>query len=95
MLAAPSKLEDNQIMTDLSFSIPDDLAGPLKLRLAEGHYADAGAYVSDLVRRDLEEAADAAWVRERIAEGEASGYIDRDARDVLKDIVAERHARRG
>ena len=59
-------------MADLSFSIPDDLAGPLKLRLAEGHYADAGAYVSDLIRRDLEDAADAAWVRERIAEGEAS-----------------------
>ena len=76
-------------MTDLSFSLPDDLAGPLKLRLAEGQYADASEYLRDLVRRDLEEEADAAWVRERIAEGEASGFIDRDAREVLKEIVAE------
>ena len=76
-------------MTDLSFTLPEDLAGPLKLRLADGHYADASEYLRDLVRRDLEEEADAAWVRERIAEGEASGFIDRDAREVLKEIVAE------
>lgn len=82
-------------MTDLSFSLPDDLAAPLKSRLAEGHFADAGEYLRELVRRDLEEAADAAWVREKIAEGEASGFIDRDAREVLREIVAERHARRG
>ncbi len=82
-------------MTDLSFSLPDDLAGPLKSRLADGHYADAGEYLRELVRRDLEEAADTAWVREKIAEGLASGFIDRDAREVLKEIVAERHARRG
>lgn len=82
-------------MTDLSFSLPDELAGPLKSRLANGHYADAGEYLRELVRRDLEEAADTAWVRDKIAEGEASGYIERDAREVLKEIVAERHARRG
>lgn len=82
-------------MTDLSFSLPDDLAGQMKSRIAEGHYADAGEYLLSLVRRDLEEAADAAWVREKIAEGEASGFIDRDAREVLREIVAERHARRG
>jgi antitoxin ParD1/3/4 len=82
-------------MTDLSFSLPDELAGPLKSRLADGCYSDAGDYLRDLVRRDLAEAADTAWVRERIAEGEASGYIDRDAREVLKEIIAERHARRG
>lgn len=82
-------------MTDLSFSIPDDLAAQLKLRLADGRYADAGEYLRDLVRRDLEEAADTAWVREKIAEGLASGFIDRDAREVLREVVAERHARRG
>ena len=82
-------------MTDFSFSIPDDLARQLKTRLAEGSYADAGEYLNDLVRRDLEEAADTAWVREKISEGLASGFIEQDAREVLKEIVAERHARRG
>jgi len=81
-------------MTDLSFSIPDELAGALKSRVVDGHYADAGEYLAALVRRDLEEAADTAWVREKIAEGEASGFMDRDAREVLREIIAERHARR-
>jgi antitoxin ParD1/3/4 len=94
-LAALAKLEDNRAMTDLSFSLPDDLAGRLKSRLADGRYANAGEYLRELVRRDLEEAADTAWVRARIEEGEASGFVDRDAREVLKEIVAERHARHG
>lgn len=81
-------------MTDLSFSIPDDLAGPLKLRLAEGRYADAGEYVCDLVRRDLAEAADTAWVREKVAEGLASGFIDKDPSEVIEEIIASRRARR-
>ncbi|MGH6787223.1 MAG: ribbon-helix-helix domain-containing protein [Novosphingobium sp.] len=82
-------------MTDLSFSIPDDLASRLKSRLAEGRYADAGEYLNDLVRRDLDEAADTAWVREKIAEGLASGIVDRDPTEIIEDIIAERRARRG
>lgn len=82
-------------MTDLSFSIPSDLASRIESRIAEGEYADAADYVRALIQRDLEEAADAAWVREKIAEGEASGFIDRDAREVLREIVAECRDRRG
>ena len=81
-------------MTDLSFSLPAELTGPLQSRLAEGHYADAGEYLRELVRRDLEEAADAAWVKAEVEKGRASGIIDRDAREVLREIIAERHARR-
>ncbi len=82
-------------MTDLSFSLPDELAAPLKSRLADGHYADAGEYLRELVRRDLEEAADTAWVREKVAEGLASGIIDKDPTEVIEDIIAARRARRG
>lgn len=82
-------------MTDLSFSLPDDLADPLKSRLADGRYADTSEYLLALVRRDLEEAADAAWVRAMIEEGEASGYSDASPHDAIEEIIAERHARRG
>jgi len=82
-------------MTDLSFSLPDDLAGPLKSRIAEGHYADAGEYLRELVRRDLEDAADTAWVRAEVAKGLASGIIDKDPSEVIEEIIAERRARRG
>lgn len=82
-------------MADLNFWLPDDLASALKMRLADGRYTNAGEYLLALVRRDLEEAADTAWVRGKVEEGLASGFIDRDAREVLREIVAERHARRG
>ena len=81
-------------MTDLSFSLPEDLAGPLKSRLADGHYADASEYLCALVRRDLEEAADTAWVRKKVAEGLASGFIDKDPSQVIEEIIASRRARR-
>jgi antitoxin ParD1/3/4 len=82
-------------MTDLSFSLPPDLARRIESRIAQGEYVDAGDYLRDLIRRDLDEAADVAWVREQVAEGLASGFIERDAREVLKEIVADRRARRG
>ena len=81
-------------MTELSISVPPALERFLESRLAEGRYADAGDYLRDLIRRDQAETdEDAAWVRARIAEGEASGYLEADARDVLKEIISRRRAR--
>jgi len=77
-------------MTDLSFSLPDMLQIRIEQRIAEAGYADAGDYLRDLIRRDLAEAEeDAAWVRARLAEGEASGYLDADPREVLREIMAK------
>jgi antitoxin ParD1/3/4 len=83
-------LEDNREMTDLSFSLPDMLQSRIEQRITEAGYADAGDYLRDLIRRDLAEAeVDAAWVRARLAEGEASGYLDADPREVLREIMAK------
>ena len=79
-------------MTDLSFSLPPDLARRVESRIAEGEFADAGDYLRELVQRDLDEAADAAWVRAKVEDGLASGVIDKDAREVLREIIAELHA---
>ena len=82
-------------MNDLSKILPPDLESWIETRVAGGEYFDSADYLRQLVRKDRDEAEDTAWVREMIAEGEASGFIDRDAREVLKEIVAERRARRG
>lgn len=91
-------------MGEMIFNFPPALRRWIEQRIADGAYADAGEYLSDLIRRDqmglvAEEEPESpeyiAWVREKIAEGEASGYIDRDARDVLKEIIEKRRARRG
>lgn len=77
-------------MTDLSFSLPSSLQSKLDQRIADGGYLDTADYLRDLVRRDLAEAdEDSAWVRARLAEGEASGYLEADAQDVLREIMAK------
>lgn len=87
-------------MGEMSFTFPPDLEEWISTRVADGHYADASAYLHDLIRRDQEETTPEspeyiAWVREQVAIGLASEVIHRDPRDVLDEIIAERKARRG
>ena len=82
-------------MSQLNVSIPPALKSWIDHRIAEGRYSSASDYVRDLVRRDQEaEPDDVEWVRGLIAEGDASGIIDKDAREVLRDIMAELPAHR-
>lgn len=77
-------------MNELRKILPPDLESWVEARVARGDYVDAGDLIRDLVRREQRaDAEDAAWVREMIAEGEASGYHEEDARTVLKGIMAK------
>jgi antitoxin ParD1/3/4 len=80
-------------MSQLNVSIPPALKSWIDERVAEGRFSSASDYVRDLVRRDQEE--ETIWLRGLIEEGLASGVIDKPAKQVLREIVAERHARRG
>ncbi len=82
-------------MTELSKILPPDLENWIATRVAEGQFFDAGDYLRELVRRDRAEVEDTAWVREMVAEGLASGIVDKDPSDVIEEIIAERRARRG
>jgi antitoxin ParD1/3/4 len=78
------------MMSQFSVSMPPALQSWVDARLAEGDYADAAEYLRDLVRRDrAESTVDRQWLKAMIDEGLASGVIDRDARDVLDDIMNE------
>jgi antitoxin ParD1/3/4 len=77
-------------MSQLNVSIPPALKSWIDHRVAEGRYSSASDYMRDLVRRDQEsEPNDVEWVKAMLAEGEASGVIDKDAKQVLRDIIAE------
>lgn len=91
-------------MGEMSFTFPPDLESWIEARVAEGRYADAADYMRDLVRRDQEgrlaQGTDAAaeetleyvaWVREKIAESEASGLSDQDPFEFLAELRAGRH----
>lgn len=83
-------------MSQLNVSIPPALRSWIDHRVAEGRYSSASDLVRDLLRRDQESAADETeWLRALIAEGLASGVVEKDASEVLRDIIAERPARRG
>lgn len=82
-------------MTDLSFSFPPAMLSWLEQRVAQGDYVDVGDYLRDLVRREQEVASKTEWLREQIAEGLASGIIDKEPEDVIEEIIAARRARHG
>jgi antitoxin ParD1/3/4 len=83
-------------MSQLNVSIPPALKSWIDVRVAEGRYSSASDYVRDLVRRDQDSAPDeTVWLRGLIEEGLASGVIEKDASEVIEDIIAERRARRG
>jgi antitoxin ParD1/3/4 len=83
-------------MSQLNVSIPSALKSWIDTRVAEGRHSSASDYMRDLIRRDQDSAADeTVWLRGLIEEGLASGVIEKDASDVIEDIIAERRARRG
>jgi antitoxin ParD1/3/4 len=86
----------NDSMAQLNISIPPQLKSWIDHRVAQGRYSSASDYMRDLVRRDqASEPDDAEWVKAMLAEGEASGLLDKDPRDVIEEIIADRHARHG
>jgi antitoxin ParD1/3/4 len=82
-------------MAQMNISVPDGLKCWADKRVSEGRYADASDYVRDLMRRDQEHAQEVAWLQSEIDDGRASGIIDRDASEVLDEIMAENRALHG
>lgn len=82
-------------MTDLSFSIPESMLQWLEQRAAEGDFVDAGDVLRDLVRREQDRMRRIDWLREQIAEGEASGFVEGRPEDLIEEIIAARKARHG
>lgn len=77
-----------QDMTKLGIAIADDEIGWAQARIAKGEFANIDAYVNQLIRRDRVESEETAWLQAEIDKGRASGLINRDARDVLREVMA-------
>lgn len=75
-------------MSDLTIMMPDGLHAWVNARVAEGRYADAADYLRDLVRSDQDIAGQHEWVRSAVAKGLASGVVDAEPENVLKEIMA-------
>jgi antitoxin ParD1/3/4 len=83
-------------MTEMTISVSPALKQWIDERVALGQYADAADYVRDLLWRDQEQAADEAeWLKAMINQGRASGRLNQNPKDVLREIMAEHPANRG
>ena len=83
-------------MNDLTKFLDPEIGQWIESRVAECEFASVEEYLAALVRRDREEAdEETKWLREQIDIGRASGIIDKDPREVIEEIIAERRARRG
>jgi antitoxin ParD1/3/4 len=79
-------------MAQMNISVPDGLKNWADQRVADGRYASTSDYVRDLMRRDQEKSAEVAWLQAEIDKGRASPVIDRDASEVLREIMARNRA---
>lgn len=84
-------------MGEMSFDFPPDLRRLIEARMEEGHYAEPADYIRDLIAQadDLRLASESpeyvAWIREKIAEGEASGISDQDPFEFLAELRAGKY----
>ena len=77
-------------MNDFTKFLDPEIEQWMETRVAECEFASVEEYLASLVRRDREEAdEETAWLREQIDIGRASGVIDKDAKEVVREIIAE------
>ena len=76
-------------MAQMNISLPDGLKKWAEMRVAEGRYSSTSDLVRDLLRREQERTDDVAWVQAMIDEGLASGTCEKDAFEVLDELIAE------
>lgn len=76
-------------MTSMIITLSDGLETWIGKRLQDGSYTSADEYVADLVRRDRAQAEEVRRIKALVEEGLASGVVDAEPEDVLKEIMAQ------
>ena len=76
--------------------MPAELEQWIDTRVSRDGFTDAPAYLEALIARDrMEYEEDVARVRKMIEEGIASGIVDAEPEDILKEIIAGIPAKHG
>jgi antitoxin ParD1/3/4 len=82
-------------MVQMNISVPDSLKGWAEQRVRDGRYGSTSDYLTDLMQRDHDAAAELAWLQSEIDRGRASGVDPRAPSQVISDVIAEYHPRNG
>ena len=83
-------------MVDLSISLPTELQSYVESRVAAEGFADPADFLRSLLLRDQADyLEDVARVQQMIDEGIASGIVDAEPEDILRQIMDEIPGRHG
>ena len=80
-------------MPQINVSVPPALKIWVDGQVAGGRYSSPSDCVRELLRRAQEEEEEFAWLQSEIRKGLDSPIIERDAIEVLDEIVAKNRAR--
>ena len=75
-------------MAQMNISLPEGLKKWAEMRVAEGRYSSTSDLVRDLLRREQERSDDVAWVQAMVDEGMASETLEKDAFEVIDELIA-------
>lgn len=78
-----------ETMTQVNISLPEELATWVDARIGAGHYAKAGDYVRDLIRKDRDGEAQRLWLRAELQKGLDSGACAQSLGDIHAEYRAE------
>ena len=80
-------------MAQINVSVPHALKAWIDEQVSSGRYSSASDVIRELLRRAQTEAEELAWLQAEIDKGRASPIIERDAEEVLDEIMAKNRAR--
>lgn len=80
-------------MAQINVSVPHGLKAWIDEQVSSGRYSSASDVIRELLRRAQTEAEELAWLQAEIDKGRASPIIERDAEEVLDEIMAKNRAR--
>lgn len=80
-------------MAQINVSVPSGLKSWVDAQVESGRYSSPSDVIRELLRRAQDEAGELAWLQAEVEKGLASPVIERDAREVLQEIMDENRAK--
>lgn len=76
-------------MATMNISLPDQMKAWVEAQSADGKYANSSDLIRDLIRREQIKQEKIAALNVLLEEGEASGYVEMSAEELLKSVRAK------
>lgn len=76
-------------MATMNISLPDQMKAWVEAQSADGKYANSSDLIRDLIRREQIKQEKIAALNVLLEEGEASGYVEMSAEELLQSVRAQ------